>query len=122
MSVNVRNQRKALEALLSTNTIEQAAAACGLASKTISRYLADPDFAAELVKREGLLLSEAGRVLLSGQHEALQVLRDIMTGELSKDNDKRLAAVAWLDYCLRFRDLKIEERLSRLERLHEIEK
>ena len=117
MSVNVRNQRRALEALLSTNTITEAAELCGLTTKTLSRYLQDPAFAAELDQREIERLGEVRNVLLNSRHEALQVLKDIWSGKDTKDNDKRLAVCAWIDYIIRLQEVKVDARLHVLEAL-----
>lgn len=117
MSENVglnRNQRRALAALLEERTITQAAEACGLTTKTLSRYMADPVFRAELAERESELIDQAGRTLVAGQLAALQTLANLMKNAETETN-RRLAAAAWMDLCLRWRDLKIEQRISDLE-------
>lgn len=117
MSENVlsRNQRRALAALLEHRTITRAAEACGLSTKTLSRYMADPIFRVELANRESALIDEAGRVLIGGQLMALQTLADLMK-KARHEGTRRLAAATWMDLCLRWRELRnIEERLSKLE-------
>jgi hypothetical protein len=116
MSENVlsRNQRRALAALLEHRTITLAAAACGLTTKTLSRYIADPVFRSELAERESELIDEAGRVLVSGQMAALQTLANLMKNAKA-ESTRRMAAATWMDLCLRWRDLKIEQRISDLE-------
>ena len=116
MSQNVlsRNQRRAMAALLEHRTITQAAEVSGLARKTLSRYLGDPVFRAELADQESNLIDEAGRVLVSGQMQALQTLANLMKSGRS-ETTRRLAAATWMDLCLRWRDLKIEQRISDLE-------
>lgn len=101
-------------ALLEHRTLTQAAKACGLNVKTISRYMQDPQFRSELANRENELIDEAGRVLVSGQLTALQTLANLMKSAES-ESTRRLAAATWMDLCLRWRELKIEQRLSALE-------
>jgi hypothetical protein len=117
MSQNVlsRNQKRALAALLEFRTLAGAAGACGLATKTLSRYLDDPAFRAALAQAEGEMIDEAGRTLIKGQPNALKTLYDLMTGA-ENESTRRLAAVSWLDLCLRWRELgSIEQRITALE-------
>ena len=110
-----RNQRRAMAALLEHRTIINAAEAVGLNVKTLQRYLADPIFRAELAERESEMIDEAGRVLVSGQLMALQTLANLMKNGRA-ESTRRMAAATWMDLCLRWRDLKIEQRISDLER------
>lgn len=120
MSANVRkkklssNQRKALAALLENRTIAAAAEACGLNEKTLRRYLQDPFFKSELAQQESAIIDQVGRSLISGQLIALKTLFDIMTNGES-ESARRLAASTWMDFSLRWRELKIEARLAALE-------
>ena len=119
MSKNVlsRNQKRALAALLEHRTITQAAEACGLTTKTLSRYMADPVFRSEMANRESELIDEAGRVLIGGQMAALQTLARLMKNA-EAESTRRLAAANWMDLCLRWRELKnVEERITNLERV-----
>ena len=52
-----RNQRKALAAILAHGTIAEAARACGLSYRTLTYYLADDAFTAELHKRQDAILA-----------------------------------------------------------------
>ena len=112
-----RNHRRAIVALLQHKTILAASESIGLNERTLRRYLEDPAFRQALTQAESDTIDEAGRRLLSGQDQALDALEDLIT-EAEKDSDRRLAAQAWLDFALRWRELKnIEERLTELERL-----
>jgi hypothetical protein len=114
-NVLTSRQRKALAALLTNKTVSAAAEACGLAEKTLHRFLAIPAFRAALTQAETLTIDEAGRRLLSGQTQALDTLEGLINGAL-KESDQRLAAVAWMDLVLRWHELRnMEERLSALE-------
>ena len=117
MSENVltRNQKRSVAALLENRTVSGAAAAVGLNEKTLRRYLEIPDFRRVLARAEMDAIDEAGRRLIAGQPEALDTLHDLMT-DAESENVRRLATVAWLDFTLRWRELKnIEERLTSLE-------
>lgn len=108
------NQKKALSALLEHRTIKAAAIACGLAEKTLQRYLQQPAFQSALNAREDAMVKEAGRILLAGQPKALETLEYLMNNAKS-ENNKRMAAVAWLGFILDWRNLRLENRISRLE-------
>jgi hypothetical protein len=116
MSKNVlsRNQRRALAALLEERTITRAAEVTGLTTKTLSRYMRDPVFKAELAEKESELIDDAGRTLISGQMMALQTLAELMKNA-EAEATRRMAAATWMDLCLRWRDLKIESRIAALE-------
>jgi hypothetical protein len=118
MSQNVplnRNQKRAIRALLQHKTIGGAADAIGLNRRTITRYLEDPAFRHALTQAESDLIDEAGRRLISGQDEALDALQELIS-KAEKDSDRRLAAQAWLDFTLRWRELiNVEERLTALQ-------
>lgn len=111
-------QQRAIAALLSEPDAKAAAKVAHVGYRTLIRWLADdPKFRAALSEAESELVSEAGRRLLTGQAQALNTLENLLTGAL-KDTDRRQAAIAWLDFALRFRELKnLDERLTELERL-----
>lgn len=107
-------QKRAIAALLSSKDQRSAAAAAGVAERTLYRYLQNQDFRQALRKAETRVLEGSGRRLLSGQDAALDALESLIGGAI-KDSDRRLSAVAWLDLVLRWRDLDIENRLGQLE-------
>jgi hypothetical protein len=107
-------KNKALAALISEPTIKGAAEVSGVSERTIYQYLSDAEFKQALTDAESELLSNAQRILIKGQEVALGVLMDVM--ENSTDNNRRLAAVSWLELTLRLRELvSIEERIKKLE-------
>lgn len=109
-------QRRAITALLSESDAKAAAKAAHVGYRTLCRWLAElPDFRAALTQAEGATIDAAGRRLLNGQDQALDVLTELMT-RATKESDKRLAAAAWLDFALRWRELRnVEQRLAELE-------
>lgn len=109
-------QRRALTAILGAPTLDTAAAACGIARRSLERYLSQPDFRAALVAAEAQALDQAGRVLVAGQAQALAVLADVMSDPNARPGDRRAAAVAWLDLVLKWREQRVlEERIAVLE-------
>lgn len=111
-------QRRAIAALLSEPDAKAAAKVSKVGYRTLIRWLADnPDFRQALTQAESELIGEAGRRLLSGQRLALDTLEGLITDAL-RDGDRRQAAIAWLEFTLRFREIRnLEERLTELERL-----
>ena len=109
-----RNQRRALQALIEFSTITKAAAECGLSEKTLSRYMRDPVFGAELAAMEAVILDEASRLLVRGQLTALTTLLDLMKNSES-ESTRRLAAATWLDLNMKMREHKNEARITALE-------
>ena len=108
------NKKRAIRALLEQKTITAAADQVGITRKTIYEYLRDPIFRAELQNAESGLIDGAGVRLLGGQEKALDTLEGLMDDD--DPTNKRLAAVAWLNFALKWRELRnIEERLTALE-------
>ena len=61
------------------------------------------------------MIDGAGVRLLAGQEKALDTLEGLMDD--TDPTNKRLAAVAWLNYALKWRELRnIEDRLGDLEK------
>ena len=109
------NQKKALAALVSSNSIEAAALACGLTSRTLARYLADPAFAAELARREAVLIDEACRRLVNELQKSVSVLAQIRDDPAVGDFTRLRAANMVIQAMLDLRGLRLEQRLSALE-------
>lgn len=109
-------QRRAIAALLASPDTKEAAAAAGIGARTLYRWLSeDAGFRAALTQAESDLIGDSTRRLVGGQQAALDALEDLIAGA-TKDSDRRLAAVAWLDFVLRWRELQnVELRLSALE-------
>lgn len=72
-------QQKALEALLLTNTNEQAAEEAGISRSTLQRYLNDPVFKAELNRHRTDSATQTNARLISTAAIAVQTLQEIMT-------------------------------------------
>jgi len=110
-----RNQIKAIGALLSTQTIAEAANLSKVSVRTLHRWLSDDEFRAALLAAAGESISSAVRRLVAGRDAALDTLYDLMQNAES-ENVRRLAARDWLEVLRQVHDLAIfEERLQALE-------
>ena len=111
-----RNQIKAIGALLSTQTIAEAANLTRVGERTLHRWLTQDEFRAALFAAAGESISGAVRRLVAGRDDALNTLHALMLGAES-ENVRRLAARDWLDTMHQSYDLAIfEERIGALER------
>jgi hypothetical protein len=86
--------------------------------RTVRRWAEEPDFRAELSRRNGERLAELSRRLGAVTHEAVDVLSGVMDGSIVNGaNIRRLAAVSVLEL-----SLKISERQELENRLGEVER
>ncbi len=114
-----QKQRRAIACLLSTRTIEDAAAQAKTSRRTLFRWLAEPAFRAALVEAEGDAIDQATRRLIGLQDTAIDTFDAILCEALTPKNAGAhlRAAQAILDYLLRLRELRnVEERLGELEK------
>jgi AcrR family transcriptional regulator len=117
MGLNV-NQKKVLAEFLNPETreISEIADAAGVVERTVYRYLQDMEFKRELNQQLGQLITAANSQLAANAGEAVDVLRELMNKAEVSDTNRRLAAVAVLDYMLKLQELlTITERLEALE-------
>lgn len=110
-------RQKALLALLTTPTREQAAAAAGITSKTLRGYLADPEFQAEYKKAFAGLVEDATRQAQQAIAPALSTLREIVEDPDENAQARISAARSVLEY-----SIKLTETTDILSRLDELEK
>jgi len=111
------NQAKAITALLENKTIGEAAQACGLNPRTITRYFGDPQFITALRAAEGEAIDKITRRLIVLATKALDALESVLDQPAQRGaGNKRLAAQALLDQLVRMRNYHdVEERLAALE-------
>lgn len=113
-------KQKALLALLTSSTREQAAAAAGITSKTLRGYLADPEFQAEYKKAFGNMVEDATRQAQQAIAPALSTLREIVEDTDENAQARISAARSVLEYSIKLTETTdILSRLDELERLAE---
>ena len=71
----LKNQEKALAALIATNTIKDAAKQAELCEQTLYRYLRDPDFLAEFRERAKALYNASTARIAQSTERAVYVLK-----------------------------------------------
>lgn len=112
-----RNQKKALAALLTCSTVEQAAAQAGLCEATIYTYLRDDAFKAELRALQDRTINAATAALSGLAGDAIGVLRDALGDQEATTATRVRAALGVLDQLrglVTFADF--EDRIAALER------
>jgi len=95
------NQQRALQALLTQPNKKAAAQAAGITARTMTSYLADPNFQKEYKKAFGQLVQDATRQAQQALSPALSALRDIVEDEEESSSARIAAARSLLEYGLR---------------------
>lgn len=109
-------QLKAIGRLAAGGTVTEAAKAAGVGRTTVYSWMRQPEFAAELRYREGLLLDWATRKLLNLQDAALGTFEAVLSDPEASHATRLRAAMAVLDHLLKLRELRdLEGRLQALE-------
>lgn len=116
-------QKKAIAAILTTSTQEEAAEAAGVGHRTLARWLAeDAAFRQELKRAEGDAIDAAVRRLVGLQDAVVNVFDDVLADPSVSPTVRLRAASAVIDYLLRLRELRnLEERLTALEERYAVE-
>jgi len=110
------NQKKALTALLSHSTVATAAEACALGERTVTRYLSNPTFKAELRARQDAIVSSVTAALVGLAGGSVKTLRDILESKTASDAVKCRAALGWLAQMRQSVELAdLAERVAALE-------
>ncbi len=110
------HKANAITALLSGMTKAQAAAAAGVIPRTLSRWLSEDDFKAELDKQTSTAVNLAGSRLSGALHHAIEVMIDVMTNDDVSDKDKLRAANMVASHALRYLEMvNMQRRLEELE-------
>lgn len=115
----MRNDKeKALCALLTSETQAEAAQKAGVSRRTISSYLADPEFAAEYRRRKRKLLTEASNQIQRSMKAAISALDRIVKSKDSKNSDVLTASRLILEFSLRYE--ATADILTRMEEVEEL--
>jgi predicted ArsR family transcriptional regulator len=108
--------KKAIAALLATNTREEAAERLGINSRTIRKYFSDPVFVKEYEKAKNKLFSSATQQIQKSIMPAINTLRDILGSDTANEQVKVSAARSILEY-----GIKLTEMESMCKRIEELE-
>ena len=95
------NQQRALQALLTQPNKKAAAKAAGITPRTMTTYLADPEFQKEYKKAFGQLVTDATRQAQQSLSPAISALRDIVEDDNENSSARIAAARSLLEYGLR---------------------
>lgn len=115
-------QEKVIAALLTNPTKQDAAAAAGISTATLRRYLSDEDFQREYRQALSGLVDEAAAQARQSLAPALQCLKEIVSDKEEATSAKIQASRALLEYGLQIISVAdIESKLQELERLQETE-
>ena len=106
-------KRKVLEALLKAPTQQEAARLAGVDTKTVYRYLQDPEFQAEYRKAVDGVIGQATKEAQAALSPAIQTLREIMQDVTAGSMPRISAARALLEFGLRLTE--IVDILSKIE-------
>jgi hypothetical protein len=85
-------QQQAIQSLLTGRTKSQTAAAVGVTSRTLTRWLADPTFRAALTTAADDALANAAYRLAGALDDAVAVLTEVMVNKDARDPDRLRAA------------------------------
>ena len=110
-------KRKALDVLLATGNVTDAAEAAGVHDRTLRRWLAtDPAFMAALYEAQGQALDSVTAALVYTSRGAVELLRQTIDNPDAKLALRMKAAQLVLDACLRWHELRsLTQRVESLE-------
>jgi hypothetical protein len=114
MRWSVRHDR-AVIALLSEPTIQEASLTSRVSRATITRWLNHPVFRAKLDKAWEELFIVAKASLLGAAPESVGTLQEVMRNVNSPPTARVAAARAVLALCVRVRELELAAKLDRME-------
>ncbi|WP_020585628.1 phBC6A51 family helix-turn-helix protein [Desulfobacter curvatus] len=110
---------KALEALITNDTVDEACKTIGIGRTTMYRYLKEPAFEAELSRAKRQLVNRAILRLQQTTGDAARALAEICRDKEMPASARVTAAKAILDGALRAVEIEsIEERIKALEERH----
>lgn len=111
-------QRRAVIALLSTATIEGAAAKAGVSPRSVLRWMEDPVFQSAIREAEGQAIDAATRKLIALQDGAILTITSIMADRNTAAGVRVRAARTILEMLLKLRELRnLEDRLRLIENM-----
>lgn len=118
------NKTLAINALLSTTSIVEAANKAGIPERTLRRWLTEYEFLRALKNAQGEVINEATRALLGRVNKAIQTIDSLMDdGSQPGASIQLRSANCVLEQSVRFyENMVLVERMNKLEKMHEDEK
>lgn len=114
------NKEKLLAALLTSRSKKEAAAAAGIAERTMRTYFEDPEFCQRYREAFARVIEDATRQAQALLMPALSTLETVMTDEEINPAARVNAAKIALDYAVRLTDQNdLAERLAALEEMRQ---
>jgi len=111
------SQRKAIAALVTSKTREQAAAAAGISPRTLRTYFENPEFVREYRSAFAGLVDEATRHAQRNMSPAIDTLLEIMQDADISPAARVAAARSTLEYSLQLSEMNdFNARLSEIEK------
>ena len=111
------NKEKLLAALLTSRSKKEAAAAAGIAERTMRTYFEDPEFCQRYREAFAGVIEDATRQAQALLMPALSTLQTVMEDEEIPAQERITAAKSIIDY-----SLKLTEQADILEQLRELER
>lgn len=113
----IPSKERAIAALLTNPTKQQAAKAAGITDRTLARYFEDAEFVQAYKQAFGNMVEEATRQAQQSMQPALDTLKEIVKDKEEAAGARIQASRTILDYALRLTEqFEILERLEKLER------
>ena len=108
-------QKKGIEAIIRSSSIEDAARIAGVNSRTVYRWMDLDYFAQELRDQQTKIINNASRRMTSKLEKALDKLEELFDAE--SESVRRSAIIEWIKMCFEFREqTDIDRRLTELEK------
>jgi phage terminase small subunit len=109
-------QARAVAAIMTTRTVTAAAEKAEVSLRTLTRWLADPAFAAALQAAEGDMLATTARAVLAIALQAVDTLKATLDDQEAGHGVKLRAADLVLGLAIKLTELRtLEARLTELE-------
>jgi phage terminase small subunit len=109
-------QRKAIESLLATGNVAEAARAAGVARQSLYRWLADPDFAKALRAAEQIALEGLARSLLRLGDKATAAIEAALDDQAAPHTVKlKAASVVFTHHPQLLESVMLADRVAALE-------
>jgi hypothetical protein len=114
-----RMRERAITELLKAKSLDAAARKLGISSKTLSRWLAEPEFRAAYAHAKAEILKMASAVLTRNSAKAAQVLCEIFSSKKGKANQSARVSAAIGNIRLAHESFELESLEERVRQLEE---